>query len=1296
MIPTLASLSMVAPASTPSVDSLSKPKSGSAEFYSASEALKLQSGEEGLDMRPYLFDKNSKEHILMDSGSQVCAWPPEPGDRVDPEMKLKAVNGSQLKCYGYKDVKVRINRKEYGIRAIKTDVQSPILGWNFTRKHRLWTGWNQWGDVILTDPKAKIETILKYKSLTQNQTHKLSVIQKCSQESEKSSHQLAFEVASVEALEEKDTKINNDINQIPEGEYKELLKKFPGLLEMDFKTEDPKNKIIHRIKTGDAEPCRAKVRRYPPGSDKAVKGKEAIDELVKLGILEPVDPSKPNHWSSPVHFTRKSNGSLRTVGDFKLLNKKTILDVYPLPNLRDFTNDINGSKVFSKVDMTKAFHQILIDKRDRGKTCITTPWGMFNFRRLAMGLQNSAQSFQRLVDSVLRGVKDCFVYLDDILVFSKSKKDHLKTLEEIFTRLDKAGLTLALDKCEFGKPNLQYLGFEISKEGISPIPAKVEALDRFPVPTKQKQLLAFLGALNYYRASLPFLPPKGVHTKDRTPAQVLEPLYKLATCDLPKKTKFEEVWENSESVKEAFEDAKTLLKNAITINYPDPGAPLAITTDASKLALGATLDQWVRGAWRPLGMWSKSLKPQQQNYTTYRRELMAVQLAMRHFNHQFNGRRLIIYSDHKPLVGSFASNDLQSHDPLAQNAISEISQWTSDIRHKAGRDIPVADLFSRPQGTHPELGQTQPKDHSASRQERGLHPGQERGLHPGQERGIHLGRERGLYPGQERGLTSGQERDLQDTLSQNPHPGYLAKGPLITNEMFEKADWPEILKIPSEDVKYVPPEETMAALEHVALQTLSPASLALEQTRDPDVLAHQEGHMPKNVEVGKVRMHGVDLLCEISDKSNPRPLLPASQRDLVINLFHHGDHPGAKETIRRTASEYYWPKMRSNITEFVRSCHPCQLAKQSRTVDPGVGDFPVPDKRFEVIHLDIVGPLPESHGHKYLLTIYDRCSRWTEAFALQRDSAEEVAKGFLQYVSRFGLPSQAVSDNGNAFVANLFQDILKTFGVKVRFSPAYHPATNGAVERKHQDIKNALKAALVAMGQDHKDQWFMALPWVMLGLRVKYQPNLDASAAQMVLQMSPKIPGQLVGDSGPPLNSSQSRALLDQLYRLADRPPIPTSGKRVFKDISETEDATHVYVKVDNPLSLCPKFEGPYRIISRPSRSTVELKLGMFKNGAVRSQVYHWTSCKVAAMRDQAVEAERPRLGRPPKPATNYEVLTKPEEDPETQEEVVQPEQNLINAAPKPQPSIQQSGNLGGTSRTRQARTTRNPNPMYK
>ena len=269
------------------------------------------------------------------------------------------------------------------------------------------------------------------------------------------------------------------------------------------------------------------------------------------------------------------------------------------------------------------------------------------------------------------------------------------------------------------------------------------------------------------------------------------------------------MWNASQNVQQAFQDAKVLLQNTVTLNFPDPSAPLALTTDASKIALGATLDQFIGGAWRPLGMWSKMLKPQQQNYSTYRRELMSIQLAMSHFNEDFNGRHLIIFSDHRPLVGSFSNNDLQSHDPLAQNAINEIAQFTSDLRFKSGKSIPIADWLSRPAQSSSKGRDSLPSSHQAA---------------------------------------------------------------------------PDRIPL-SSDIKYVSPEETLAALEAVALQTLSPSKIAGAQAVDRQVQSHVKGDHPAGVKVASVKLDGVDLVCEVSDGDNPRPMIPESLRSLVKISF---------------------------------------------------------------------------------------------------------------------------------------------------------------------------------------------------------------------------------------------------------------------------------------------------------------------------------------------------------------------------------------------------------------------------
>ena len=257
------------------------------------------------------------------------------------------------------------------------------------------------------------------------------------------------------------------------------------------------------------------------------------------------------------------------MGDYRALNDKTEEDVYPLPHVKYYTHEIASCKAFSKVDLKKSFHQIVIDEKDRIKTCVTTPWGMFVFKRLSMGMSNTAQSFQRLVDSVVAGIPGVFAYLDDLIVFSKTHEEHLKVLEVLFGKLEKAGLTLALTKCIFGAAEIDYLRFKVNSAGLAPIPKKIDALQKFPPPTKQKELLAFLGALNYYRSSLPRLSPEesaGDQVSDRTPAAILDPLYKLvATCKLQKKKgEYEKIWSSSQVIQESFQDAKSLLQKAVT------------------------------------------------------------------------------------------------------------------------------------------------------------------------------------------------------------------------------------------------------------------------------------------------------------------------------------------------------------------------------------------------------------------------------------------------------------------------------------------------------------------------------------------------------------------------------------------------------------------------------------------------------------------------------------------------------------------------------------------------------------
>ena len=263
----------------------------------------------------------------------------------------------------------------------------------------------------------------------------------------------------------------------------------------------------------------------------------------------------------------------------------------------------------------------------------------------------------------------------------------LTLVDELLRRLAEAGLAIHPGKCVFGVDKLEFLGWAVSRTGISPLPKKVEAIRAFPAPRTQKDLLGFLGALNYYRRCLPSI-------EGKKPADILQPLYTAATKKIPGKT-FKTMWEE-ENLATHFQKAKDMLAMACTLTYPDPAAPIALTTDSSGHSIGGVLEQFEAGIWRPLGFWSRNLPQDKRKWSTYRRETFAVQQGLRHFHDEIAGRDVVVFTDHKPLVQAFKAPNPPNHDVIAQQHLFEISQWTNDVRFIAGKSNIVADMLSRP------------------------------------------------------------------------------------------------------------------------------------------------------------------------------------------------------------------------------------------------------------------------------------------------------------------------------------------------------------------------------------------------------------------------------------------------------------------------------------------------------------------------------------------------------------------------------------------------------------------------
>ena len=428
--------------------------------------------------------------------------------------------------------------------------------------------------------------------------------------------------------------------------------------------------LEHVIDVGDSRPIAQAARRLPYGEDGREKAEMEIDRLRSLKAVR----LSNSPWASPIVMARKKDGSIRMCVDYRKLNAVTKRDSYPLPRLDEALDSFAGSCCFSSLDIQMAYHQVPVREEDKAKTAFITHSGLYEYEVLPFGLSNAPATFQRLMGMVLAGLVGvyCIAYLDDIIVYSRSIDQHLVHLEEVLSRLARAGLKLKPKKCSFFRSEVNYLGHRITTEGILPDEAKIVAVKKWPVPVDAVELRRFLGFVGFYRRFM-----------ERS-AEISAVLYDAMT---------EPVFEMTPDRVRAFEELRLKLVSAPVLVHPDMQKPFIVETDASLVAIGAVLLQKVDEAERPVAYYSKKLSEVERRYSANKRELLGTVRSIKHFRVYLLAREFVIRTDHKS--NTFLVNRKIESSGVVADWMMQLNEFKYSIEHKKGSENVVADALSR-------------------------------------------------------------------------------------------------------------------------------------------------------------------------------------------------------------------------------------------------------------------------------------------------------------------------------------------------------------------------------------------------------------------------------------------------------------------------------------------------------------------------------------------------------------------------------------------------------------------------
>ena len=389
------------------------------------------------------------------------------------------------------------------------------------------------------------------------------------------------------------------INHVGSGVSSELLEKYQEVFTNELGTI--KGHTAKLAMKDGASPQFHRAYQVPFAVKDAVE--RELDRLEEAGVMEKVDHSD---WATPIITVPKKDGRVRICGDYRAtVNQSLDIDQYPLPRLEELFSKLAGGKRFTKLDLSHAYNQLLLEDESRKYLTVNTHKGLYQYNRLPFGVACAPVKFQKVMETIMQGLPNVLCYIDDILVTGRTEREHLETLEEVLRRLKEHGVRMNRAKCQFLAKSVEYLGYRIDEKGLHATDEKLQAITQAPPPKNVQELRSFLGLINYYGRFIP------------NSASILHPLNQL----LHKQTKW--VW--SKECERSFKLAKEKLVSTEVLAHYDPALELKLAADASAYGAGAVLSHVMQdGTERPIAFASHTLSSAEQNYAQVEKEALAL------------------------------------------------------------------------------------------------------------------------------------------------------------------------------------------------------------------------------------------------------------------------------------------------------------------------------------------------------------------------------------------------------------------------------------------------------------------------------------------------------------------------------------------------------------------------------------------------------------------------------------------------------------------------------------------------